>query len=37
MKLEIEYLHQAGMKSARRIARLADFLSAFCVHEVSLV
>ena len=29
IKLEIEYLHQAGVKAARRIARLAAFLSAF--------
>ena len=33
MKLEIEYLHQAGVKAARRIARLAAFLSAFLHPE----
>ena len=36
MKLEIEYLHQAGVKAARRIARLAAFLSAF-LHPRDLI
>jgi hypothetical protein len=33
IKLETEYLHQTGMKAARRIARLAAFLSAFLHPE----